>query len=148
VRPETIFLVVWLIGVICTWPPWLWYSIQSRRRIGEPVFPKSPINADFCERRASGHARGKIAGATRCLLVVVANEQLWITPRSPFNLIAPYGAFGLEHRVPAKAVKVVKQSRGLMGDRVEISLPGDNGRAVFVTLWLKSPEAFLAALSQ
>src|ERR1700743_704941 len=79
------FLVVWLIGVLLIWPPWIWLSIRGRRVRGEPLIPKPPANASFCERGGSGFARGSLFGnANRCLQVAVTGDQLWITPTFPF----------------------------------------------------------------
>jgi len=108
-----VFLVVWVAGVLVTWPPWIWFSIRSRRVRDEPLVPRPPANAEFCERGASGTARGNIFGsAHNCLQVSVTGGELWITPTFPLNLIAPYGLMGLEHRTP-RAVSSLAESGGI-----------------------------------
>src|SRR4051812_39639542 len=99
------FFVAWLAVVILTGPPWFWFTIRSRKIRNEPLIPRRPADAKYFERSASGRASGNIfARAANCLIVAVAEEGLWITPRFPFNLIAPYGFMGLEYRLPKSAI--------------------------------------------
>ena len=143
-----VFLVVWSAGVLMTWPPWIWFSIHSRRVRDEPLVPRPPSNAEFCERGASGTVRGNIFGnASNCLQVSVTGGELWITPTFPFNLIAPYGVMGLEYRTPKSQVAVVELESGWLGTSVLIDIrqPG-KGKTSNIKLRLRSPDAFLAAL--
>ena len=94
-----LFLIVWLIGVLLVWPPRFWVSVRSRRVRGEPIIPRPPANASFCERRASGSLKNTLGGARNCQMVCVVGDSLWITPTFPFNMIAPYGLLGMEHRI-------------------------------------------------
>ena len=142
------FWIVWLCGMVVIWPTWLWISVQSRRKIGEPLVPKAPANTIFCERGASGKARGSILGnAHNCLMVSVTHVELWVTPIFPFNLIAPYGVMGLEYRVPKSKVLRAEIRKRVFGSAVEVELSSEKGPRT-LSLQLKQPEAFLAALQR
>lgn len=146
-RGLDLFLIIWLIAMILVWPPWIWMSVHGRMERGEPVIPRKPVNATFCERKASGRARGNILGqASRCLMVAVTGPELWITPTFPFNMIAPYGLLGLEHRVARKQVAVVETRESMFGSTVVLKIPQRNAEPRIVDLRLKDTKAFLAAL--
>jgi hypothetical protein len=142
------FLIIWLCGVVVIWPAWLWISVQSRRKIGEPLVPKPPASAEFCERGASGKARGNILGnAHNCLMVTVTGTELWITPTFPFNLIAPYGFMGLEYRVSKSQILRAEMRKRIFGSAVEVEFSAPKGTRM-LSLRLKKPEAFLTALGR
>lgn len=145
---EDVFLAVWLAGMLLIWPPWIWFNINSRRTRGEPLIPRPPTGAAFCELRASGRAHGTLLGrASNCLLVTITGDELWITPTFPFNLIAPYGLMGLEHRVSRSQVKFVEMGDSLFGASVLIDIPRPNAPSRRVELRLMDHKSFLAALS-
>jgi hypothetical protein len=145
---EDVFLAVWLTGMLLTWPPWIWFSINSRRTRGEPLVPRPPTGAAFCELRASGRAHGTLLGrASNCLMVAIAGDELWITPTFPFNLVAPYGLMGLEYRIPKRTVTVVETSDSLFGPTVVIDIPRPNAPSRRVALKLTDRKAFLATLN-
>ena len=145
---EDVFLAVWLAGMLLTWPPWIWFSINSRRTRGEPLVPRPPTGAAFCELRASGRAHGTLLGrASNCLMVAIAGDELWITPTFPFNLVAPYGLMGLEYRIPKRTVTVVETSDSLFGPTVVIDIPRPNAPSRRVALKLTDRKAFLATLN-
>ncbi len=144
---EEIFLAVWLAGMLLTWPPLIWFSINSRRVRGEPLIPRAPVEAAFCERRASGLAHGTLFGrASNCLMVAITGDELWITPIFPFNLIAPYGFMGLEYRMSRRQVSFVETRDTMLGASVVIEIPRPGARPRRVELRLKDRNAFLAAL--
>jgi hypothetical protein len=144
----TIFLIVWLVGIFVIWPPWFWLSYRSRRTRGEPLIPRAPANALFCERSASGRAQGNILGSARnCLMVSIAGDELWITPTFPFNSIAPYGVMGLEYRVSRSRVVRAEARKNWIGSLVVIEIaPLGGAKSRTLELKLKDPEAFLKAL--
>jgi hypothetical protein len=144
---EAVFLYVWLAGILIVWPPWIWASINSRRRRGEPLIPRASVGSAFCERAASGRAYGNILGnAHNCLMVAVTGDELWITPTLPFNMIAPYGLLGLEYRVSKDRVTSAERRNGLFGSKVVIEIKRPNAPSRTLEIRLKDPDAFLAAL--
>ena len=80
-------------------------------------------------------------------MVSVTHGELWITPTFPFNLIAPYGFLGLEYRVPKSQVLRAEKRKRIFGSTVEVELSSAKGTKI-LNLWLKKPEAFLAALGR
>ena len=144
-KPE-LFLVVWVIGVLLVWPPWFWMSVRSRRVRGEPIIPRAPANASFCERRASGSLKNTLGGAKNCLMVCVVGDKLWITPTFPFNMIAPYGMLGMEHRTARDEIISLEFHKAWLGDVVLIEFRRQGARPVLLELRLRDPEGFFAAL--
>lgn len=141
---EHLFLTIWTIGVLLTWPPWIWWSIHTRRASGYPLIPRAPRDALYSEGMASGREHGKLGGARKCLLVTITRGQFIVTPRFPFNLVAPRGILGLEHTLPRASVAAALH-RGWGGTNVRVSIPSTNEEVV-LDLKLRSPDAFLAAL--
>lgn len=143
-----VFIVVWVAGALTIWPLWIWYSIHSHRVRGEPLVPRPPAGAQFCERGASATVRGAIFGRARnCLQVSVAGGELWITPTFPFNLVAPYGFMGLDYRTPRSEVTRAERRSGWLGDQVLLDIrQPETGETRTLKLRLRSPDAFLAAL--
>jgi hypothetical protein len=141
---ERLFLTVWVVGILLTWPPWIWWSIQSRRRGGYPIIPRLPDDALYGEKHASGREHGKFGGARNCLLVAVTRDEFTVAPRFPFNLIAPRGILGLEYTAPGASVAAT-QHRGWGGTNVRIFLTTGRKEAV-LDLKLRRPEAFIEAL--
>ena len=144
-NPE-VFLVVWLIGVLLVWPPWFWMSVRSRRMRGEPIIPRPPATASFCERRASGTLRGTFGGARNCLMVSITGDQLWVTPTFPFNMIAPHGVMGLEHRIAKADVISLDLRKTWRGHTVTVGFRRLGDRPGLLELKLHDPEGFFAAL--
>jgi hypothetical protein len=141
---ERLFLTVWAIGLLLVWPPWIWWSIQSRRSAGYPIIPRLPSNALYGERAASGREHGKFGGAKNCLLVAVTSGEFIVAPQFPFNLVAPRGMLGLEHTVRGASIAVTLH-RGWGGTNVRIFIPTERKEAV-LDLKLRRPEAFIEAL--
>jgi hypothetical protein len=146
-RYDATFLTVWLGVVVFVWPAWIWASIDSRRKRGEPLVPRAPAGAAFCERAASGRARGNVLGnAHNCLMVAVTGDEVWITPTFPFNMIAAYGVMGLEYRVPRAQVVSARRRATLFGAVVATEIARAGKRPRTLGLRHKNPDAFLAAL--
>ncbi len=147
-RGETIFVAVWAVGMVLTWPPWFWFSIRSRKVRGEPLIPRPPVGAVFCERKASGRAHDNLLGrASNCLMVAIRGDELWITPNFPFNMIAPYGFMGLEHRIDRRRVRA-EALRTPFGRRVALNFTSADGKLRSLDLALRDPDGFLAALKR
>ena len=141
------FLVVWAIGVLVVWPLHIRAAIRSRRELGEPLRPEIPAGALYGERSASGRCDGHFAGASRCLVVVVADGELWITSIFPFTVWFAYGRLGLDYRLPKSKVTSAQARKGWSGYNIVIQLPDQLGVSKTVRLRLRDPDAFLAALA-
>jgi len=143
---ERIFLTIWAIGLLLTWPPWFWWSIRSRRASGYPIVPQAPVGAIYVEKKASGREHGKFGGASNCLLVAITTDQFMVAPQFPFNLVAPRGILGLEHTVPKTSITASLQ-RDWLGANVRISI-ANMEKAVVMDLKLRRAEEFLATLAR
>ena len=143
-KPEIIFLTIWAIGVIVTWPVMIWYAVNSRRARGEPVMPRPPASARYADTRASGKQKGKWGGASNCLMVVVDDRELWLSPVFPITLFVPYGAFGLEFRKPVALVRA-EARKDWTGMNVRLTLTA-KGDPVVIDMRVRDPAKLLSAL--
>ena len=147
-RAEIAFLIFWAVGTAIAWPLWIRASIRSRRILGEPLVPKAPMDATFCERGASGQALDRIGGARNCLMVAVTGDEIWITPTFPFNMIAPYGMLGMEHRIAKRDVISVQAHKALWRTSIILQFTGKGAGRKALDLRLKAPGRFLAAIER
>ena len=124
-------------------------SVAYRLRRGKPIFPGRPVGTTFLARRASGRSLdtpwGRLGGASNCLQVAVMPDVLLVTPTFPFNLMFLPEIYGLEHRIPLRAITGVEQHRGLLGSSVLVSFGTDKPHRI--ELRVKKPEALTAALA-
>jgi len=150
-----VFPAAWLLG-------WTAASLAYRVLKGKPVFYARPPHLRFREWNATGNSHRnwftRLGGVNGCLVVQVTDTELDIHPFVPFNWLFIPEILGIEHRVPLKDVASVK---AIAADReftntvfrkffkrrgVEVEfVPGEGAREK-VSLWLKHPEGFLAAL--
>jgi len=137
-----LFAPLWLLLVIGA-------SILLRRRAGKPIFPRNPEDARFSERGCSGRSHRtlltRIAGASRCLLVAVTDEQLIVCPSFPFNLMFLPECYDLEHVIPAAAIREVEDQHGLFRRSIIVSFDDPDPRQI--ALRVHDPDALLAALN-
>jgi hypothetical protein len=92
----------WLVFVIIL-------SIIFRKSAGKSIFPIAPIEALFAERGASSGM------ASRCLLVVITETELIVTPTFPFNLMFLPQFYGLEHTIAIADISKVEAQNKLFG---------------------------------
>ena len=135
--------LLWIVLVIGA-------SILFRRRAGKPIFPRLPANARFAERGCSGRSHRnlltRIGGASRCLLVGVTDERLIVTPFFPFNLMFLPEIYGLEHSIPAGAIREVEDRHGLFRRTILVSFDDPQPRQI--ELRVRDPDALLTALNE
>ena len=142
-----VLLVVILVAILIALPFGVWMAFGRRRAGAEPSIALRPEDAEFYERGASGRCRGHAAGARNCLFVAVGQGELWIKPVFPLKFLAPPGELGLDVHLPKSAVTSARTEPGLpFGTKVVLQLPAADGATKTVDLFLKSPDAFLAAL--
>ena len=153
-----VLLVVILVAILIALPFGVWMAFARRRAGAEPMIPactgptatsctSSPPTCDQTRTSRAGMARGHAAGARNCLFVAVGQGELWIKPVFPLKLLAPPGDLGLDVHLPKSAVTSARTEPGLpFGTKVVLQLPAADGATKTVDLFLKSPDAFLAAL--
>lgn len=134
-----VFAVSWVMF-------WIGLSVVLRVRRGRPVFPKAPAGAVFVDRRASGRnlktLRGRIGGASRCLLVAVTAQEVLVCPVFPFNLMFLPEIYGLEYRVDRASIRSVERRSGLLGETIVVSTDD-----LLVELRMRDGDGFLRALA-
>ena len=137
------FSILWIAS-------WVTASILYRRSHSKPILFWTVDNADFIERSASGHSHhswyAKLGGASRCLVVAVANGRLIVRPVFPFNLMFLPEIYGLEHDVPLDYVTHAELKVGMTQKSVELEFQDTHSKSHKVTLYLKEPERLLTLL--
>ena len=136
---ENLFMAVaigWVLLVVLA-------SIIFRLNRGKPIAPKSPANALFAERRASGGSG--FGGASNCLLVFVTHTELAVTPTFPFTLMFVPEFYGLEATLSPHQIADAIIIRRRWGKRVSINR-SDGGKTL--RLKLRKLDGFIAALRQ
>lgn len=142
--------------------PWFWFffavpilwiggifAFGALRRIqaGEPLVPRRPDRADFYESMASGRNLGsflfRIGGASRCLIVCVADGRLGTDLIFPFNLFMFLNFYGTRINVRIAEIRSIEhKSRFLVGDVVVVRWDGDHA----YEFKLRNPTDFIQAL--
>lgn len=131
--------IVWIIG-------WITASVLYRRSAGKPIWARLPGQARFKERAASGWGDnslfGRMGGARNCLMVAVTDQEIVVTPFSPFTLLFMPEMFGLEMRAPLSQVRLIERRSRFLREAVIVELWNDKR----LGLYLFKPDAFEAAL--
>ncbi len=141
---------------------WAGASLVYRALRGKPIFYRRLPRVRFREWNATGNSQRnwftRLGGANGCLVVQVSDDVLDIHPFVPFNWLFLPEILGVEHRVPLTGVS---SARPVADERapartifrkfvkrrgVEVELVSGEGAREKVSLWLKEPEKFLAAL--
>lgn len=141
---------------------WAGASLVYRALKGRPIFYRRLPRVRFREWNATGNSHRnwftRLGGANGCLVVQVTDDVLDIHPFVPFNWLFLPEVLGIEHRVPLSGVA---SARPVASERafthtifrkfvkrrgVEMELVTGEGGREKVSLWLKEPERFLAAL--
>ncbi len=118
-----------------------WY----RRAKRGSLFPeRDSVNIRFEERWTSGRSHKssytKIGGASLCLRVTVTDDEVWIAPHPPFNLVEKSD---LEHRIKKETItNIATTKRG----SVIVEFSRDDAELGRVELYLRRSKEFLRAL--
>jgi len=135
------FPFLWIGGLIAA-------SVAYRQSAGKPIFPRVPKNSPFKERAASGwndgNFFGRLGGANNCLIVVITDQALIVSPFFPFNLMFLPELLGLELTVPLSKIRRIEAHRRFF--RPALIVETSDGRRI--GLYLREPEAFQAALKR
>ena len=131
---------------------WIGASIVFRLRTGKPLRPVAPPGARFFERRASGNCLdtiwGRLGGARNCLLVSLTDEELYITPQFPFNLMFLPEIYGLEERVPLGRLRACVSIDRWYGNSLRLEFSRENGADGRFSLRLRNRDEFVAVLAK
>jgi hypothetical protein len=140
---------LWTVFVPILWVfAFLAASIWYRRSKGEPIFPRLLADADFGEKGCSGRSLknflSRIGGANRCLLVMVRQEQLIVTPQFPFNLMFLPEIYGLDVSAPIRTIAAIKPQSSLFSKSLRIEFA--RGGPAPIELVLRDEMAFERAI--
>lgn len=135
------FALVWVIGNSA----WRFYRHRQR---GISFPPLKSVHVRFHEGAASGNSDknsfSRMGGARRCLRVTVTDDEVWVRPFFPFNLITESD---LEHRIPVSSITFAQLADSKLGRRVLLNFRLPDGDSRRLSLDLREPDHFLAALS-
>lgn len=125
-------------------------SVAFRRARGKPVLGWTIDNAQYVEHFASGYSHRtwytRLGGASRCLLVGIADGRLIIRPWFPFNLMFLPEIYGLEHDLPISHVEDINVKEGMFGRMVRLRLRAESGKSLDVSLYLRNPDRLIQYL--
>ena len=135
-----LFSFVWVIANIA----WRFYR---RRQRGISFPPLNSVRARFHEGMASGNSDknlfSRLGGARNCLRVTVTDDEVWVHSFFPFYLITESD---LEHRIPHDAITSAQVANTSFGRRVLLDFALPDGGSRRLSLALRNPDGFLAAL--
>lgn len=124
---------------------WRWIR-QKKSGLRFPKLP--PERVRFEEWTASGSSQKtaftRLARARNCLRITVTDDEVWVRPFFPFNLLAP--ELDLEHRIPRASITRVQPKEGSLYRTLLLEFQDPAGGAHRLSLNLKDPEGFLRAL--
>lgn len=133
---------IWLAAVVLA-------SIIYRRRAGKPVIPRAPADAVFVERGCSGSSQRnlltRLGGASNCLLIYVAEQNIHIVPQFPFNLMFLPEVWGLEMSAEVSKVSVSAPARSF--GRASVILKVHEPHPKAFRIWLRDSLGLQQALS-
>lgn len=120
---KKLFRIAFLLGM-AGFGSVLLLSVAYRLYKGKPIFRPNFEQARFLETWRSGWSDRdtltRWGGARNCLWIAVSQEELWISPHFPFNLLFIPEAFHLDFRIPGRAVlemterSLGRESRGMI----------------------------------
>lgn len=119
------FAILWNLGILA-------FGALRRIQTGEPIFPKRPDGAVFYQKGASGRSLGKLltrlGGASRCLVVIVANNQVKTDLTFPFNLVFFFNFYNIRMDVRLSEIRRIERRRRILfGETVRIYWSDDQG---------------------
>ncbi len=125
-------------------------SILYRRSRGKPIFYRKPASYKFRQANASGRSHRswftRIGGANGCLVVQVTDNKLDIHPFFPFNLFFLPEIYGLEYEISLINILSARLVKKMFTRSIEVEFRTNDGDNETITLQLKHPEDFLAAI--
>ena len=131
---------------------WVGASIIYRLSHGKPVLFFGVGGASFQERTASGRSNRnwlrQLGGARNCLVVAVVGDRVVIRPWFPFTLMFLPEIYRLEYDLPVSDVLEARTRESVFRRRVELSIRNSAGESESLTLHLREPETFLAAMGR
>ena len=132
--------VAWLVGNF----GWRYYRHRQR---GISFPPLTSVHVRFHEGTASGNSDksffSRFGGARNCLRVTVTDDEVWVRSFFPFYLITESD---LEHRIPRDAITSAQLARSTFRRSVLLDFRLPDGSSRRLSLFLRDPESFLAAL--
>jgi hypothetical protein len=131
---------------------WLAASLIYRRSRGKPIFYRKRASVKFRQSNASGNSHRtwytRIGGASNCLVVQVTENELDIHPSVPFNWLFLPEIYGLEYKIPLDQIVSAHQVKKIFREMIELEFRTKEGKIEGISLWLKRPDDFLAAIGR
>jgi hypothetical protein len=135
--------VLWIAG-------WIIASIFFQKSRGRAIIPKPQANARFVGKGISGKSHRDlltlIGGASNCLMVVVTDQGVAVTPTFPFNLMFLPQVYDLQHEIAFSDIVSVEGRHGLLGQIVDITFKTKAGGQNRIELRLRNGDALIAVI--
>ena len=101
----TMFAAVVLIGITVGS---IIYRLQKSKPIMKSEFREPRFSETWCSGQSDRNVLARLGIAKNILWVVVTKDELHVSPHFPFSLMFFPEAFGLDHRVPGRAIMEVR----------------------------------------
>jgi hypothetical protein len=141
--PPVLIPLLWISG-------WIGASVVFRLSRGKPLWPSAAPNSRFVERWASGNCLdtlwSRLGGARNCLLVVLTDTELYVTPQFPFNLMFLPEIYGLEDHISYDRIRSCASIDRWYGKSVRLKFTRSNGSDSTFSLILRKRQEFLSTL--
>jgi hypothetical protein len=132
------FCALWVCGCMA-------YMLWRRSHLGPHFPPISAVRVLFREDFASGRSYGlfwRRGHAANCLIVVVTDDEVWVTTFFPFTAFVWFG--GLEQRIPRDAITGLTANR----KRIDLEFTASDNSTCRLSLRLRRAGEFMAALGR
>lgn len=123
------------------------YRLQKSKPILRPEFLSARFTETGCTGRSDRNVLARLLIAKSILWVAVTKDELHVGPLFPFNLMFFPEAFGLDHRVPGKAILQVREIFSTpQGSGVLVKYRHATGVEEILELWVADSASLMRAL--
>ena len=126
---------------------WIILSIIYGFNKSRSIEPFDATNVLFYENFVSGRSMKNIftqlGGARNCLKVSVNNQELFIRPFPPFNLMFLPEFFDLEHRIPLTQIISVQENNSFARKVISIEFRNRDSQIGTIELFIKNADKFI-----
>lgn len=144
-KNHIIFILTFWLGC---YGVWFVFSLCLRYFTKKPIVPHVPKTAVFHAERCSGRllrdAMRPIKSLRGSLLVYIADQNLYVVPRFPFNLISVHNFYSFEFAVPLAAITTIEPIEHLEGGAVRINF--NSAYRAPIELDMKDAQTFIDIL--
>jgi hypothetical protein len=122
------------------------YRLQRSKPIMKTEFRESRFSETWCSGQSDRNMLARLPIAKNILWVTVTKNELHVSPHFPFSLMFFPEAFGLDHRVPGRAIVEVRENSMIHGRAVLVKYRHATGDEETLKLRVNETSSLLRAL--